>query len=299
MSRGAAKIGIGTWSYTIQDTPSFKEVARQLGQEGYDGIELDGGRDFFHPETLASSSERRQLVRDLREIDLEPSGYNPSLYEFDLTSADDDERRAYLGAVGAALELCVDCEIETMRLDTGQPPPGPPGLDQTTRLARVIDLWSETAELAAKADVRLAWEFEPGFMCNRPSEVVAIVEGIDNRSFGVLFDSCHAHMVAGIGARQEESRETLAGGAVELAKTLQGRINLVHLIDSDETIHDGFTSTHTPFGKGMIEFPPLVSALKESGYSGTWWTVDLCFWPDPASWTQHSLETVRDLLAKR
>jgi sugar phosphate isomerase/epimerase len=295
---GNAKIGIGTWSYTMEGAPPFEQVARQLAGEGYDGIELDGGREFFHVETLVSSGDRRRLVRELRQIGLEPSGYNPSLYEFDVTSADQGDRRAYLAAVQAALELCVECGIETMRLDTGQPPPGPPELDQDTRVKRVIDLWSQATQLAAKAGVALAWEFEPGFMCNRPSEVVAIVNGIDDPHFGVLFDSCHAHMVATVGARQEQPPEKLENGELELAQALRGRINLVHLIDSDETIHDEFTSTHAPFGRGVIDFPPLIAALREGGYARPWWNVDLCFWPDPASWTEESRQTIRRLLTK-
>lgn len=298
MSQDEVKIGIGTWSYTMNGARPFMEVARHLAEEGYDGIELDGGRGFFHPERLSGAAERRRLIADLRQIGLEASGYNPSLYEFDITTTDEAERRAYLGAVQGALELCVDCGIQTMRLDTGQAPPGPARLDRTRRLERVVDLWGEATQLASNAGVNLAWEFEPGFMCNSPSEVLAVVSGIDDPHFGVLFDSCHAHMVAAIGARQEQPVETLEGGEAELASALSGRINLVHLIDSDETIHDEFTSTHAPFGQGVIAFPALVAAISDARYRGPWWSVDLCFWPDPDHWTRASLQTVRGLVSE-
>ena len=298
MTAASAKFGIGTWSYTVEGAAPFLTVARQLADEGYDGVELDGGRDFFHPQTLSGSADRRRLIADLRAIGLDASAFNPAFYEFDLATGDHDERRRYLEAVRDALELCVDCGIGVMRLDTGQSPPGPAGLGRAARLERVIAVWEEATTLASRAGVRLAWEFEPGFMCNTPSEVIAVVDAIDDPHFGVLFDSCHAHMVAAVGARQEPPEETLHGGELELAHRLAGRVNWVHLIDSDETIHDDFTSTHAPFGLGVVDFPPLVQALREGGYAGPWWSVDLCFWPEPSRWSKPSLDAIRGLVAE-
>ena len=50
-------------------------------------------------------------------------------------------------------------------------------------------------------------------------------------------------------------------------------------IDSDGTLHDGETSTHRPFGEGYINFDEVIPAIKQAGYPGPWWTIDLCFWP--------------------
>jgi sugar phosphate isomerase/epimerase len=290
------RIGIGTWGYTMEHAPQFEKLARELAAEDYDGIELDGGVDYFHPSKYASIEARQELVEHVSSLGLAISGYNPAFCEFDITSPDSAERDAYMAAVSAAVDFCSDCHISTMRLDTGQ---GPHAVDltQTERVRRVVDTWREAARIAGARGVRLAWEFEPGFMCNKPSEIVSVVEAIDEPAFGVLFDICHAHMVTTVGARQEPPLELLPGGEVELARRLAGRIHLVHLIDSDETLHDGFTSTHTPFGHGVIDFPRVMEAIVAAKYQGPWWTVDLCFYPDPASWTRQSLHTVRELLA--
>src|SRR5947208_11188726 len=44
-------------------------------------------------------------------------------------------------------------------------------------------------------------------------------------------------------------RETVEGGVLGFAKRLRGTINHIQLIDSDGTLHDNHTSTHTPFGE--------------------------------------------------
>ena len=61
---------------------------------------------------------------------------------------------------------------------------------------------------------------------------------VGHKNFGVLFDSCHAHMVGVVGARQMGEKETLPGGVVQFAHMLTGWIKHVHFIDSDETLHD-------------------------------------------------------------
>jgi sugar phosphate isomerase/epimerase len=87
-------------------------------------------------------------------------------------------------------------------------------------------------------------------------------------------------MCAVVGARQPGKKETLKGGVAEFARMLKGKIGHVHVIDSDGTLHGNETSTHRPFGEGKINFNEVLDALvKDAGYKGEWFTVDLCFWP--------------------
>jgi len=75
---------------------------------------------------------------------------------------------------------------------------------------------------------------------------------------------------------------------MELIEKLSGRINHIHLIDSDNTCHkdaDGNdeTSAHPPFGDGVVEFETIVPRLAKEDVGHDWWTIDLCFYPD--AWT--------------
>ena len=167
----------------------------------------------------------------------------------------------------------------SIRVDTVDEPPLPKGVAYSDCWQRFVEAWQVCSEKAEKEGVLVVWEFEPGFAFNRPDEIARMVREISHPNFKVLFDSCHAHMCASVGARQEKPVETLTGGEQDLAQLLCGSIGYVHLIDSDNTLHDGWTSTHAPFGAGVIDFDALVKSIITAGYAGDWWTVDLCFWP--------------------
>jgi sugar phosphate isomerase/epimerase len=137
--------------------------------------------------------------------------------------------------------------------------------------------------------VKLLWEFEPGFLFNKPSEVVSIVEEVNHPNFSVLFDTCHAYMCAVVASRQPGPKETLPGGVAEFARLLKGQIGHLHVIDSDGTLHGDETSTHCPFGEGNIDFDEALDAVvTDAGYQGEWFTVDLCFWPEAWEVTENA-----------
>jgi sugar phosphate isomerase/epimerase len=79
---------------------------------------------------------------------------------------------------------------------------------------------------------------------------------------------------------------------------LTGKIGHVHFIDSDETLHDGETSTHAPFGQGVLDFDAIVVALAEAGYDDEWWPIDLCFWESALEATAPAKRFMDDLLSR-
>jgi sugar phosphate isomerase/epimerase len=168
---------------------------------------------------------------------------------------------------------------------------------------RFVAVWDKCSKIAADFGLNVCWEFEPGFLFNKPSEILAIVDGVrakGNSNFGVLYDTCHAHMCAAIGANHQGEKEVLAGGALELLSKLKGKITHVHVIDSDGTLNEHNTSTHNPFGTGHLKFDELVPAIQAAGVPNDWWCVDLCFWPDAWKVTADSkkfLDTLRDKYA--
>ena len=166
------------------------------------------------------------------------------------------------------------------------------GVDPRLGRERVIRAWGTCCRMAADRGIRVAWEFEPGFAFNKPGEIISIVDemrdaGHDN--FGVLYDTCHAHVCATIGARQPGEKETLPGGALELLQKLRNKIGHIHLIDSDGSLHNNETSTHNPFGTGHLDFDELIPEVLRCGCPSDWWTVDLCFWPDAWDVTEDAI----------
>lgn len=273
---GKKKSSIGAWAFIwggySEEPVAHETVVKTLSELGFDGIEVAAFPPYFESNTKENRLAMKKLYDD---YGLARSGL-AAPFPSPCTSSKDD----YLDAVKANLDICVDVDIPKLRVDTVDPPTEVPGgMDYESCFAKVADLWNASAELCEKAGKQLIWEFEPGFLFNKPSEVVRMVYKVDHPNFTILFDSCHAHMCAVEASRQMGDKEVLPGGVVQFAHMLTGKIGHIHLIDSDRTLHDNDTSTHAPLGKGILNFDEIMPAIAAAGYDDEWWAIDLCFWP--------------------
>ena len=272
----AKKTSIGGWAYIwggYSEAPiEFEEVLKKLVELGFDGIEMAA----FPPHLESNTREKRAEVKKLLDkYKLNVSGL-AAPYPSPATSKEED----YLDAVRSNLDICVDLNIPKLRVDTVDPPTGiPGGMDYETCFNKVALVWNKAAEVCAKKGVKLIWEFEPGFLFNKPGEVVRMVYKVDHPNFSILFDSCHAYMCSVLASRQLGDKETLPKGVVQFAYMLTGKIGHIHLIDSDGTLHGDETSTHAPLGTGLLNFDEIIPAILDAGYKDDWWPIDLCFWP--------------------
>ena len=273
---GKKKTSIGTWAYIwggySEDPVPFETVVKRISELGFDGIEFGA----FDPHFTENTPEKRKEIKKLLlDYNLGLSGVAAP---FSSPATSDKEK--YLDEVKGYIEMCSDMGIPKLRVDTVDPPtiiPG--GMDYETCFSKVAEVWNKSAELCEKAGIKFIWEFEPGFLFNKPSEVVRMTYKVDHPNFSILFDSCHAHMCGVLASRQLGEKEVLPGGVVQFAHMLTGKIGHIHLIDSDDTLHDNDTSTHAPLGTGKLNFEEIITAIKEAGYNDDWWPIDLCFWP--------------------
>ncbi len=306
----AKRISIGTWAYSIgpyeNDPIPFEEVVKQLHDLNFDGLELGGFGVHPNPD-LQKTTEERQAVRDLWETrGMGCSGLAADLWSEKLITAPNDD--SYLATFRKNVKFCNDLGIDVIRVDTtedpgvlgqvGDEPEKETIVDYDTALKRVADTWRTCAQEAADAGVRVVWEFEPGFAFNKPSDIFRVLDAVGHDNFTTMFDTCHANMVAVHGSRQPGERETLPGGIRELAEKLKGKIGRVHLIDSDDSLHDNHTSTHPPFGDGNLNFDEFMPAIVDAGCPDDWWTIDLCFWPDAWKATKKCKDAIDQLAAK-
>jgi len=291
------RISIGTWAYSIgpyaANPVPFDEVIEKLAALGFDGVELGGFPPHPNPDDLPDRESRQAVTQKVRARGLAWSGLAANLWAQKLINTDDTT--PYVEEFRKNVRFCQDLGIDTIRVDTVQPPTIFSEVDEATARKRVVETWKRCTAEAADAGLRVVWEFEPGFAFNKPSDILRIVEEVGHPAFSVLYDTCHAHMVAAVGARQPGARETLPGGALELAQRLRGKIGHIHLIDSDGTLHDDETSTHAPIGQGLLDFDALLPELNRSGVPHDWWTIDLCFWPDAWAVTEACKRAADDL----
>jgi len=291
------KISLGSWAFSFgpySDNPvPFDKTAKRLSEAGYDGIEVCGFPPHITLEKYPTQDSRKELVRFLKSLDLGVSGYAADFGGANPTAAAHKDR--YLDRFRRNVEMCVDIGSPAIRVDTVASPGSIPDADYQAAFDRLAAVWHDAAAIAQQAGIRLAWEFEPGFAFNKPSEVVALHRKVNHPNFGVMFDTSHAYMCGVVGARQHGAKETLPGGVAEFLKRLEGRINAIHLIDSDGTLHHDETSTHRPFGEGYIDFQALAPQLLAVPRI-EWWCIDLCFWAGSWELVESSREFVENLL---
>jgi len=293
------KISLGSWAFSFGPYAShpipFDRIVRRLASAGYDGIEVCGFPPHITLQDHPDAASRRQVTDLLRHNGLGVSGYSANFSS--VNPCVRENRARYLDLFRRNLEMCVDLGSPVIRVDAGSAPGSIDDSDYAAAMERLAEVWRDAAAAAEVAGVRVAWEFEPGFVFNKPSEVFALHALVAHRNFTVLFDTAHAHMCGVVGSRQQGRRETLAGGVSEFLHKLTGRIGAVHLTDSDGTLHGDETSTHRPLGEGCINFPALAPALLALPRV-EWWCVDLCFWAGSWDLVERELEFVRGMLPK-
>jgi sugar phosphate isomerase/epimerase len=280
------KLSIGSWAYIFnQEKPTndFHEILHKLHHLGYEGVELGGFNPHPGPDTCSTRAQRQKLKKEVADHGLAFSGLAADLWSQKLWSVEDSG--PFIAAFARNVFFADDLGIDTIRVDTVEPVKKAKelGTDPKLIFERVARAFNLCSKLAADRGIKICWEFEPGFPINKPSEILALVDAVrgqGNPNFGVLYDTCHAHMCASVAANQLGEKETLPGGALELLQKLNGKITHLHLIDSDGSLNEHDTSTHNPFGTGVLDFDKLIPAMMNAGVPNDWWCVDLCFWPN-------------------
>ncbi len=281
------RTSIGTWAYNVgpygENPIPFETVLATLSELRFDGLELGGFNGYPNPQNHPAAEDRARLKEQVASHGLAFSGFAQDLWSEHLLDVEDTS--AYVRSFQANCDFAADLGIAGIRVDTVQPPTLHQTAEHRMLLQRLVRTWDRCIGYAGDKGLYVTWEFEPGFAFNKPSDVQRVLDRMPHGNFGVLYDTCHGQMVSVVGARQEGAKETLPGGQLELIRRLSGRINHVHLIDSDNTCHkdaagNDETSAHPPFGEGVLDFDALVPALAKEQVGHDWWTVDLCFWPD-------------------
>ena len=274
------KISVGTWAFCfgpyLNNPIPLDVVLEESARLNFDGVSLGGFKPHAHRDLYPTTGDRKKLVKRIADCGLEVAEYGSDLWSLDALTQTKD----YLDLYTKFLHMAADCGFSMIRVDSGHPPILPAGMSLPTAKEIVVDVFRKMADLASPYGITVVWEFEPGFLFNKPSEIISMSDWVDRSNFMYMLDSCHAHMCASVGARQMGGKETLKDGEIELISRLKGRIKIVHLIDSDNTLHDEDTSTHAPFGTGVIDFPKVIEVIMRTEYKGPWFVLDLCFWPD-------------------
>jgi D-psicose/D-tagatose/L-ribulose 3-epimerase len=95
-------------------------------------------------------------------------------------------------------------------------------------------------------------------------------------------------------ANLDISHLVLADQPAELIDRLKGRIAHVHISDCDGRVHGDL-----PPGRGVVDFPPYLEAIKGLGLDGRTISLELEYSPEPdriADWVREAYETTSALM---
>lgn len=290
------KLAVGSWAYIFgpyaENPIDFQTVVETLSKMGFDAVSIAGFRPHVFVDDYNDTKKIKNLLTLLKKNRMLVADYSPD--PCGLNPVIDPE--PYIQRMERNIYFLERCGFPILRLDTACPPNLPEGVSYELAYVRTVDTFRHLASFAENHHVKVVWEFEPGFLFNKPSEIVSIVNDVNHPNFTILFDSCHAYMCSVVGARQLEGHEVLEGGVIEFLHMLAGKIGMVHLIDSDGTLHDDDTSTHAPFGTGKIDMKAVYRELmKPEIYTGEFISIDLCFWEDAWKVTQDCYDYIKEM----
>jgi sugar phosphate isomerase/epimerase len=167
---------------------------------------------------------------------------------FDLSSPDAAIRAAGVKAVDAALDLAVRVGARTIIVHPSSEPIG-----DDERDARIEQSRRSIAAIAGKvreAGCRVAIELLPRTCLGRsPEELLHLLEGVEAETAGVCLDTNH---VMGDCAPLPD-----------VVRRLGPRLTALHCSD-----YDGVDEKHWPPLRGAIDWAALLSALRDTGFTG-------------------------------
>lgn len=298
------RLGCGTWPYMFPPYSArpytLDECLEMISRLKFEGVELSGFKPHAHTDLYPAKRDRRDLEQKIRGYGLKIAGIAADLSGYPIASRNEDVRATHEKIFDEFVKFCDDLDIRTMRVDTVSGPEGVPGVPYEEAWKRVVSTFKKYSQKAGDAGITLVWEFEPGFMFNKPFEVIKLLTEVNHPNFKAMVDTCHAHC-CGIGLNQAPPLDVidvpLTRIAAEFILRLKGYVGHVHLIDSNNTLNPHNTSTHVPFKKGIIDFDEVMKALERVGYSG-WLVLDLCFWPNAWQETEECKKFLDQLMTK-
>jgi sugar phosphate isomerase/epimerase len=243
---------------------SFPEAVRRLAALGYAGVEVMADVPHAWPAFLLE--EQKQAIREaLARNHLAISNVNA----FMMNAINDPRQRywhpSWIEPDPHYRQIRIDHTKRALTLarEIGAPcittePGGPlePGGSWQHALKLFVEMLQPVAEHAEKEGVLLLIEPEPGLLIETADQFLELMKYLDSPAVGLNFDIGHAYCVG------DDPATTIPRVA--------SWIRHFHLEDIAATrVHQ-----HLIPGTGAIDFPAILRAIRDIGYTG-WLTIEL------------------------
>lgn len=246
----AHRFGFGTNGFTNH---RLSDALAVLADLGYDGValtldhgHLDPYADDFRQQVSRLASRLDQL--GLAVVVETGARYllDPFRKHFPALVSDGAERRVDL--LLRAVEAAADLGAQALSFWSGALPAGTPPAAGWERLARGVD---RVLAAAVARGVTVGFEPEPGMLVDTIDQYDALRARIGHpEHLGLTLDIGHCQCLEPV-------------TVPDCVRRAGRRLVNVQIDDMRRGIHE-----HLEFGTGEIDFPPVLSALAECGYSG-------------------------------
>ena len=263
------------------------EDAIQIAAEaGYDGVELMGRVPHLPPET--SMARVRELRRRIADRGLTVSCL--ATYTGGYSQLEEADCQQQLEQLQRFAEMATELSCPLVRVWAGGPEPEQAAATHWQRAAEGLQ---RAAEIAASYGVHLGLELHYGYLHRDLPGICRLLQLIGRPEVGVIYDPANLY-VAG----------TDYGPAV--VRRLGRHILHVHVKDSVRTDAAGpgvmgpppYLYRSQPLGQGMVDYSPILAALREIGYTGYLSSEARLPLGDSRALAEHERQTMARLLAE-
>jgi len=258
----------------FRDLP-LEAALRQMAALGYDALEL------WPPQIAACRTPalRRQLAEHCTGLGLPLVRLNAAGADYFGPWESPATARTILTGLKRDIDAAAELGMTDLLTWEGRAPAGSTPadihgwvLDETVAVFRVA------TEYAQARGVRLSVEVHPFTLGIDLTFLHALFERVGADDFGVTYDCCHF----GVG---------LPHDYVAAIGALGPRLHHVHFCDSDQTSSE----LHFPPGRGQLDLPAIVAALRSIGYQGSM-MLDLWLYPLPEEGSRIGVPYVREVM---
>lgn len=277
------RLAYSTNAFTRTDIASAIEAIAAIG---YQGVEILCDRPHWFPgevserevDRIGELIERHGLLVSNLNANTANGYYDPpppeNVFEPALSNKDPALRRWRQDYSMEAIRIAHRLNSCSVSVTSGHPVAG---IVPDRALDLFIDSLKRICEEAARLEVPVGIEYEPGLLVERATEVAEVIEKVDSPWLGVNLDIGHSWLDGEI--------------PEEAVALLSGRIWNVHVEDIRNRKH-----FHLVPGDGDLPFARYFDALRETGYEN-FLTVELYSFPDqPVEVGQRAFERLGRLL---
>jgi L-ribulose-5-phosphate 3-epimerase len=168
-------------------------------------------------------------------------------HEPTLLAEDEACRQKRIDFLRHAIDIAFSLDSDCVSIWSGRLPEG---MDRHDGMQRLAEGLRKVLEHAALEGVVVSFEPEPGMLIDTMASYGDLLQLVDSSLLKLTLDVGHLHCL----------------GEVPIADVIgqwHPRLANVHIEDMRAGIHE-----HLMFGEGEIDFPPVIAALAEVGYTG-------------------------------